>query len=108
MKLAIWLVGIVAFGALFVRLSWSTQNLTGYIYSADSALGYTTAHIRFSEQAGMDVQPSFCVKTNSDPGKQIKELVGSGKKVRITIPPYFYLAANPFACGTTEMVIEPL
>lgn len=100
--------GIFSLTALLVavNLSFSTSNLTGYIYSADTTFGYTTGHIRFSEQAGTDAQPQFCVQADSEPGKKIVELAGSGKKVKVTIPPYFYFANNPFACGTTETKIE--
>ena len=103
-----WLFGVIWFFAFLfaLNISLSTQNLSGFIYSADTTYGYTTGHIRFSEQAGQDVQPSFCVKADSEPGRQITELAGSGKKVRVTIPPYFYFANNPFACGTTDMKIE--
>lgn len=89
-----------------LNLQLSTQNLTGYIYSSEDRLGYTTAHIRFSEQAGTDSQPYFCVKTESKAGNDIHTYAGSGKKVKVTVPPYFYLANNPFACGTTKMHIE--
>jgi len=99
------LIGFIGF--LFVgRVSITTQNLSGYIYSSETRFGYTTSHIRFSEQAGMDVQPSFCVKADSDAGRKVKEITGSGKKVNIVIPPYFYLTLNPFACGNTSMTIQ--
>lgn len=103
-----YVFGVIWFLTFLMALnwSWSTDTLTGYIYSADSRAGYITGHIRFSEQAGQDVQPSFCVKADSEPGKQIRELAGSGQKVRVNIPPYFYFANNPFACGTTDMTIE--
>lgn len=103
-----WIFGTIGTFAFLgsIHFSIGTSNLTGYIYSAETRLGYTTGHIRFSEQAGQDVQPSFCVKADSEPGRKITELAGSGKKVKVTIPPYFYFSNNLFACGTTEMTIE--
>lgn len=103
-----WVFGVIWFFTFLASLNmnFGTNNLTGYIYSSDTKFGYTTGHIRFSENAGMDEQPSFCVKSDSEAGRQIKELTGSGKKVSITEPPYFYFANNPFACGTTKMTIE--
>jgi len=98
----IWIISFL----LSLNIQVSSTHLSGYIYSSDSAFGYTTAHIRFSQNAGTDEQPSFCVKSDSKAGKQIAELVGSGKKVQVNIPPYFYFSNNPFACGTTKMTIK--
>lgn len=108
LALGFWVLGAVWIISLLTstKVSFATENLTGYIYSADTKFGYTTAHIRFSEQAGQDVQPSFCVKSDSEPGRQILELAGSSKKVKVNIPPYFYFSNNPFACGTTDMKIQ--
>lgn len=102
------IVGVIWFIVFLMtfRLNTGTNNLTGYIYSSKTSFGYTTGHIRFSEQAGMDAQPSFCVKADSEAGKQITELAGSGKKVVVTEPAYFYFTNNPFACGTTNMKVE--
>lgn len=89
-----------------VHMDLSSQSLTGYIYSSsNNVAGYTTAHIRFSENAGTDAQPEFCVKADSDAGRAIAKYVGSGKKVKVEIPSYFYLANNPFVCGTTKMTV---
>lgn len=111
--------GSIAFGfAAFLGFAWfvcfilalnvriSSQELTGYIYSSGNRLGYTTAHIRFSENAGTDAQPEFCVQSDSDAGRAIKKYVGSGTKVKVSIPSYFYFSNNPFACGTTKMTIQ--
>lgn len=105
-----WTLGVIWLIAFLVSLniSFTNQNLTGYIYASQSTFGYTTAHIRFSQSAGQDVQPSFCVKTDSPVGQQIQRLAGSGQKVRVDIPRYFYFANNPFACGTTKMTITKL
>lgn len=88
------------------HLQISSKELTGYIYSSSNQFGYTTAHIRFSQNAGTDAQPEFCVKTNSTPGQAIQKYVGSGTKVKVQIPSFFYLTNNPFACGTTNMTIK--
>lgn len=100
--------GLVATASILIatKLNLSSQQLTGYIYSATTTWGYTTGHIRFSEQAGTDAQPEFCVSADSEAGKKIRELAGSSRKVKVTIPPYFYFDNNPFACGTTETAIE--
>lgn len=98
----IWL--FCFFAAL--NLQFGSSQLTGYIYSASDTAGYTTGHIRFSENAGTDQQPSFCAKSDSKAGQQIRELAGSGKKVSVTIPPFFYFSNNLFACGTTETKIR--
>ena len=101
------MITVIAF--LFsLNVRFGSEQLTGYIYSSSDRMGYTKGHIRFSETAGEDVQPSFCAPSNSKPGQQIREYAGSGKKVRINIQPYFYFSNNPFACGTPETVIEEI
>lgn len=89
-------------------LNWqvSSKELTGYIYSSSDKAGFTTAHIRFSQNAGQDVQPEFCVKADSKPGHDIRNYIGNNTKVKIHIPSYFYFSNNPFACGTTNMTIQ--
>lgn len=90
-----------------LRGSTADKRLSGYIYSSETNWsGYTTAHIRFSQNAGQDVQPSFCVKADSEAGRAIQQYVGTDTKVQIDIPRYFYFANNPFACGTTAMTIK--
>lgn len=100
--------GFLGFLALVLSISFrvGSQELTGYIYSSTNKVGYTTAHIRFSQNAGTDAQPEFCVKTDSDAGRQVQKYVGSDTKVKVAIPSYFYFANNPFACGTTKMTIQ--
>lgn len=76
---------------LFIQWSPGEQKLTGYIYSVGDEWGdKTVGHIRFSEYAGEDSQPKFCVKKKD--GEFLKELAGSGKKVFIKIPAGFSLA----------------
>lgn len=96
-----WLIAI----ASTLNIQFGTQQLTGYIYSSDDRMGYTVGHLRFSENAGADSQPKFCAPSNSKAAQQIRELAGSGKKVEVVVPPYFYLSNNPFACGTDKVTI---
>lgn len=100
----LWLIAFL----VSLNVSIGSHSLTGYIYSDTSQFGYTTAHIRYSQNAGMDVQPEFCVKTDSKAGQQILADVGTGTKVKINIPSYFYFAESPFACGTTKMTITTI
>lgn len=99
--------GVLALISLLGSVNWrfGSQQLTGYIYSYSNRAGYTTAHIRFSQNAGTDSQPEFCVAANSDAGRAIQKYTGSNTKVDVNIPSYFYLANNPFACGTTNTTI---
>lgn len=74
---------------------------TGYIYSASDIVNKTSVEIRFSEYAGEDSQPSFCVK--KEDGSFLKELAGSGTKVRVVIPEGFKI--NDFwNCGLPAKV----
>lgn len=74
-----------------LQISVGEQTLTGYIYSVEDDLGNKTrGHLRFSENAGEDSQPSFCVQKAD--GHILKELAGSGKKVRVEIPAGFAFA----------------
>lgn len=68
-----------------IRINFGEKTFTGYIYSVeDSFWDRTNAHIRFSENAGTDAQPSFCVKKSES--SELRELAGTSKKVRVTIP----------------------
>lgn len=80
--------GAILFLAFHMQWSPGEAQYTGYIYSAEDGAGdKTRGHLRFSENAGPDGQPSFCVKKAD--GWRIKELAGSGKKVKVTIPAGF-------------------
>lgn len=70
----------------FTHLAWNTGEdiYTGYIYSTENFFDRTTVHIRFSETAGKDAQPSFCVAEEDK--EFVQSLAGSGKKVRVTVP----------------------
>lgn len=91
MGFIILLVSIVS--CMFI--STGEKQYTGYIYSAEDGIARTVGHLRFSENAGMDTQPSFCVDKKD--GQQIKELAVSGKKVKVTIPAGFAFAF-PWTC----------
>lgn len=79
-----------------LQLNTGEKQYTGYIYSAEDGIAATVGHLRFSENAGMDEQPSFCVDKKD--GQQIKDLAGSGKKVKVTVPAGFTIAW-PWVCG---------
>lgn len=104
------LFGLIAVVALFTGFKWhiGTDQYTGYIYSAESAFGYTTGHLRFSENAGEDSQPSFCV-VDAEQGDLVRSLAGSGKKVKVTVTSKgLFFSNNPFACSgnTTIEIME--
>lgn len=82
--------------ALFIDWRISSEKLTGYIYSTEDFANTTTVHIRFSENAGGDEQPSFCVALKDR--ELAHSLAGSGKKVSVFVPSGFKFA--PFwECG---------
>lgn len=102
------LTGIALVIAFFMSFKWhiGTDQYTGYIYSAETAFGYTTGHLRFSENAGEDTQPSFCV-IDAEQGDLVRSLAGSGKKVKVTVSSRgVFFSNNPFACsGNTSIEI---
>lgn len=87
---------MLIFGGTFINWNTGEKQYTGYIYSAEDDIFKTIGHLRFSENAGMDEQPSFCV--NIEDGQQVKDLAGSGKKVKVTVPKGFKLVA-PWKCA---------
>lgn len=86
----------VVFGAVHLNWNLGERQYTGYIYSAEDGIAETVGHLRFSENAGMDEQPSFCV--DKEDGQIIKDLAGSGKKVKVIVPAGFKIIA-PWACA---------
>lgn len=109
-------VGAVALGTL-VGIAWivlflmvsnakfSDDTFTGYIYSKDSFAGVTNYHIRFSENAGTDSQPSFCVNDDARDKKKLDELVGSGKKVTVSIPAVgWYFSDDIWHCASNAQL----
>ena len=87
-----------------VRISTGEKQYTGYIYSAEDSFGETTGHIRFSQNAGEDMQPSFCVK--KEHGDTIKRYAGTEEKVKVTIPAGFAIAW-PWDCPI-EATVEKM
>lgn len=97
------LVLIFVFIAIVGCVNWNTgeKQYTGYIYSAEDTLFQTVGHLRFSENAGVDEQPAFCVdKAN---GQKIKDLAGTGKKVKVTVPAGFKVVLPNFCAFPAEI-----
>jgi len=78
-------IGIIFF---FGCLKWDPSNdtLTGFIYQRNEKHGYAHYSLRFSQNAGMDEQPSFCAKAGSDEDKELSKYVGTDTKVEISEP----------------------
>jgi len=97
-------VGIVALIMLAFTIRWQfgDSTLTGYLYQRSDAYGYATYDLRFSQNAGMDNQPSFCVQSGSREDLKLRELVGKDdKKVEIFIPAKgFHMVNNYFECAS--------
>ena len=104
---ALFMGGIIALfiAAIFTiscfRLNTGEKQYTGYIYSAEDTLFQTVGHLRFSENAGMDEQPAFCVDKSN--GQKIKDLAGTGKKVKVTVPAGFKVALPNFCAFPAEI-----
>lgn len=98
------LLATAIFALIQINLGESTY--TGYIYSAEDILDKSVGHIRFSETAGKDSQPSFCVAKGSEESKKLKELAGSGKKVRVTVPEGFVVNMWYGQCGLQANIEE--
>jgi len=101
------LVGVVwlVMFSLISNVRFSDQSLTGYIYSQDTFAGVTQYHIRFSENAGADSQPSFCVNEDASSKRQLDELVGSSRKVTVEIPPVgWYFADDLWHCPSNAQL----
>lgn len=97
---------LLAVVAILTCLRWQigTDVMTGYIYSVEEQFGRGTVHIRLGENAGADSQEPFCV--SGDNLDKARELAGSGKKVKVTIPSTgFHFENDYFAC-TSEPIIE--
>lgn len=88
------------------ELNTGEKVYTGYIYSVEDSFNKTVGHIRFSEYAGEDAQPSFCASKNSETAKRIKELAGSGKKVKVKVPSGFAINMWYGQCQIEAEIIE--
>jgi hypothetical protein len=95
-------IGVIFIISCF-RLNTGEKQYTGYIYSAEDTLFQTVGHLRFSENAGMDEQPAFCVDKGN--GQKIKDLAGTGKKVKVTVPAGFKVVL-PFFCAFPAEIEE--
>jgi len=98
------LVGIAAITLMFYVGRWhiSSQQLTGYIYQRSESFGYVTYDLRYSQNAGQDSQPSFCVEAGSEEDNKFKKLVGdNGAKVTVNVPSRgFFFVTNPWECSS--------
>lgn len=103
---ALGIVWFVLF--LFIlNVKLSSETLTGYVYSKDNFGGVNNYHIRFSETAGTDVQPSFCVNEDSPNAKDIDAVVGTGKKVTINIPKSgWYFSNDLWHCASNAELVK--
>ncbi len=92
--------------ALFCCFRWriGTDIYTGYIYSVEEEFGHGKVYIRLGENAGEDSQDPFCV--NSENLKKTRELAGSGKKVKVTIPSTGLRFENDLFACTSDPIIE--
>ena len=104
--------GSIAFFMPFFFVKWqpSADTLTGYIYQRNNSYGYASYSLRYSQNAGADEQPSFCVRSGSEQDKTLQEFVGKDAKVQVTVPSSgVRLVNNPWACrsfASFDKVIE--
>lgn len=84
-----------------IKFNVSSSSLTGYVYQRSESFGYVMYDLRFSQNAGTDSQPSFCVKAGSEADVNISKYVGTDTKVFITIPyAAFRISDNMFECSS--------
>lgn len=101
----VWLI------VLMFAIKWqpSSDTLTGYIYQRNNRYGYANYSLRFSQNAGMDEQPSFCVRAGSVEDNKLKDFVGKEVKVQVAIPSRgFRIVNNPFECSSYAVLEEVL
>lgn len=107
-----WIICLSAIALMFVvplSFKWkvSNDNLTGYVYQRNEAFGYASYSLRFSQNAGTDSQPSFCVKAGSAEDKKIAQYVGTDSKVRIETPSSnLRFENNLWACSSESRLTE--
>lgn len=104
----ITLFTIIGLGIILALASFgfniSDEYLTGYIYSTNTIFDATHGEIRFSENAGQDKQPSFCVY--GEEAEKAKKLTGSGIKVKIHVKPTGFHFKGIFGCSAdTEIEV---
>ena len=97
---------LMTIAALLCCFRWQigTDIKTGYIYSVEEEFGHGKVHIRLSENAGADSQEPFCV--NGENLQKARELAGSGKKVKVTVPATGFRFENDFFACTSDPIIE--
>lgn len=104
----LWVMGAVF--VLFVSLlpfsfsfKWQigNSNLTGYVYQRSESFGYASYDLRYSQNAGQDNQPSFCVAAGSSEDLKLQKLVGQETKVSVTVPAApIKFVNNPYECAS--------
>lgn len=85
-----------------LHINFRYQTYTGYIYSVEGNIGKAVGHIRFSQNAGEDTQPSFCV--NLEDREMLEQYVGTDTKVKVTEPAG--TTWTLFGCGLPVTVEE--
>lgn len=77
----------VAFALTFMQWNTGSKMYTGYIYSVEQEFNKAIGHIRYSQNAGSDSQPSFCVDVSRR--EELEQYVGKDVKVQVTVPAGF-------------------
>lgn len=78
------IIGIIIFSLGFVHIDFGEDIYSGYIYSVEHVGNNTQIHLRFSETAGKDEQPTVCTDKKDD--AILEGLINTGKKVKVTKP----------------------
>lgn len=78
------IIGVIVFSLGFVHIDFGEDIYSGYIYSVEHVGNNTQIHLRFSETAGKDEQPTVCIDKKDD--VILEGLINTGKKVKVTKP----------------------
>ena len=103
---SIVLACVLGLSTPLIQFNTGEKTYTGYIYSAEDSWDRIVGHIRFSEYAGKDEQPEFCAIKGSSEAKKIKDLAGSGKKVRVSVPAGLHIQMWYGQCGLPATIEE--
>lgn len=105
------MVGAIIFGFIFVivlmlGLQWNLgdDTYTGYIYSVEGVFDRVKGHIRYSQNAGSDQQPSFCVA--KERREELEQYVGKDIKVQVKVPAGFGWSLTECVNQATIKVME--
>lgn len=105
------IVGSLVFGLIFavvlmLGLQWNLgdDTYTGYIYSVEGVFDRVKGHIRFSQNAGSDEQPSFCVA--KERREELEQYVGKDIKVQVSVPAGFGWSLTGCVNQATIKVME--